>query len=374
MRGGVQAAFACLVKGLARIDDLEVHVLTFRQRDWSGPDRIEQNGVTVHLLPLPPRFERLRNYQTYQSIFGQRLAQLQPDLVHAQEAAADAYVALRSGYPTVVTAHGIRSEDGKYYGAWGRRLRGYFDSVVIERYTMRHVRHLIAISHYVTDYFAPLLRPDLDVHDVPNAIDERFFGLADSSNRPVVLFAGRVIPLKRVLDLVHAFARVVPQLPSAQLRIVGECSTEADYAESVRQLVRETNLADHVQILGELRQEAVLREFAECTLVALASSQENAPMVIAQAMASGKPVVATRVGGIAEMIGAEGQRGLLVNVGDVDELAGAMLRLLQDAALRVCLGQAGHAFARENYHPDSVARRTREVYVHVAAAEQRPDV
>ncbi len=95
-------------------------------------------------------------------------------------------------------------------------------------------------------------------------------------------------------------------------------------------------------------------------------------MVIAQAMASGKPVVATHVGSVAEMIGEEGERGLLVNVGGVDELAGAMLRLLQDAALRMRLGQAGHTFARENYLPDSVARRVHEVYVNVVATERRP--
>ena len=371
IRGGVQAANNYLVKGLSKIVDLEIHVLTFKPQDWMRPDRIKQDNVSIHLLPPPPRFERLRNYWTYQDILNKVLAQIQPNLVHAQEAAADAYVALRSGYPTVVTIHGIRGEDAKYYSSWSKRLRFYFDSIVIERYVMRHVRHLIAISRYVTDYFATLFRPDLKIYGIPNAINERFFTLSGASRGQVVLFAGRVTPLKRVMDLIQAFGRVVQQIPSAQFRLAGDCSTEPSYVESVRSWIRQANLGEHIHLLGELSQEAILTEFAECNLVALSSSQENAPMVIAQAMAAGKPVVATRVGGVAEMVGKGGERGVLVDVSDVEGLSAAMLRLLQDPKLQARLGQAGHAFALENYHQDRVARRTYEVYQNIVATEQR---
>ena len=370
IRGGVQAAFSSLVSGLSRITGVEVHVLTFMPPNWYGPDHSTQNGVTTHLLPRHPRFERLIKYRRYQSILDQKLEQIQPDVVHAQEAAANAYVAIRSGYPTVVTAHGIRSEDTKYISSWSRRLRFRFDSVIIERAVIRQTRHLIAISHYIPEYFKTLLRLDLEVYYVPNAIGERFFNLTDIVSEQVVLFAGRVTPLKRVMDLVQAFAQIVKEIPSAQLHIAGECNSEASYVESIRCWIRQAGVEEHIHILGELQEEALLREYAQCSMIALSSSQENAPMVIAQAMAAGKPVVATRVGGVAEMIGETGERGLLVKVGDVDGLAQAMLRLLQDPVLQAQLGQAGHTFARENYHQDRVARRTYEVYRHIAAIER----
>ena len=66
-----------------------------------------------------------------------------------------------------------------------------------------------------------------------------------------------------------------------------------------------------------MKQDKILQEYAGCSLLALPSAQENAPLVIAQAMAAGKPVVATRVGGVAEMVGEECERGLLIPVGDV---------------------------------------------------------
>jgi glycosyltransferase involved in cell wall biosynthesis len=369
MRGGVQAAFAYLVNGLVELDALDIHLLTFRQSDWLGADLIKQNGMTIHLLPVYPRFERLRNYRSYQTILNERLAQIRPDIIHAQEAAADALVALRSGYPTVVTAHGIRYEDQKYCGSWNRRIRFIFDGVLTERYVIRHSRYLIAISHYVAEYFAKLLSPEAKRYFIPNAIDKRFYCLPVSTDRPIVLFAGRVIPVKHVMELVRAFALVIQEVPLARLRIAGECVTDPSYFESINEWVRQAGLVEYIDWLGELRQEDLLDEYARCSLLALCSAQENAPVVIAQAMAAGKPVVATQVGGVAEMVGQDGERGMLVKVGDVNGLAKAIVDILKDSALRVSMGAAGRRFALTNYHPDHVARCTAEVYREIIARE-----
>lgn len=367
VRGGVQAAFTYLVKGLSRIEGLQTHVLTFRPSRWSGPERVEQGSVTLHLLPLFPRFERARNYRTYQATLNEALAQIRPVLVHAQDTNANAYVTIRSGYPAVVTAHGIRREDGKYYGSLGRRMRNYFDSL-IERYIIRNTRHLVAISRYLTGYFAPLLRTDAQIHYIPNAIDERFFDLPPYPPAHTILFAGRVIPIKRILGLTRAFARIAPQIPAAQLRIAGELRTESAYVESVCAFIQQAGLGGRIHLLGQLSETEILDEFARCDLLALSSAQENLPMVIAQAMAASKPVVATRVGGVAEMV-RDGETGLLCAAGDVDGLADALLRLLRDPSLRKRMGRTGHRFALDNYHADVVARRTCRAYQSIAGAK-----
>lgn len=366
IHGGVQAAFAYLVKGLCQIEDLQVHILTLGGHNLSGQGQVKQNGATLHLLPGLPRFELARNYRTYQSYVNHRLAQIQPGVVHAQDATEHAYVALRSGYPTVITVHGIRREDSKHVSSFVRRARNRVYNLLIERYNLRHTRRLIAISRYVTDYFSSLLRPDVQVYYVPNAIDGNFFELANTSDGRTLLFAGRVIPRKRVLDLIRAFARIARQVPLAQLRIAGECSSEPSYVESVRRFIQKANLEDCVHLLGALSEETVLHEFAGCDVLALPSAQETAPMVIAQAMAAGKPVVATRVGGVAEMV-SDGETGFLVEVGDIDGLADALLRLLRDPPLRARMGQSGRKFAVENYHANTVAKHTYDVYRKIAA-------
>jgi glycosyltransferase involved in cell wall biosynthesis len=368
IRGGVQAVIAYLVKGLAQIDGLQVHVLTLRHPNWTGPDTIEQNGVTVHLLPIFPPLERLRNYRTYLANLKAKLAQIRPDVVHAQDSTSHAYVALRCGYPAVVTAHGVRCEDGKYYGSLGRRLRNYFDSWIVERYIMRHVRHLIVTGLYVSNYFKPLFRPDVQIHHIPNAIDESFFDLTDTSDGRTILYAGRVIPRKRTHDVVQAFAQVAPQVPSARLRVVGECTTEVAYVKSVRNLIRQANLQDRIQMTGAISD--ISREFAGGDFLVLSSAEETSPMVIAQAMAAGKPVIATRVGGVPEMVGEDGTRGFLIDVGDVDGLVLAMLRLLQEPELRTRMGQSAHQFAVENHRLETVAQRTFKVYQNVTAWEK----
>lgn len=368
IEGGVQSAFAYLVNGLRQIDDLEIHILTFGGRSLKGADQLEQDGVTIHLLPLFPRFEMAKNFRTYQTVLNEKLAQIRPSVVHAQDATDHAYVALRSGYPTVVTVHGVRREDGKYVGSWRVRLRNYVYSLLIERSIMRKTHHLIAISRYVTAYYTKLLRPNVQVYYVPNAIDASFFDLAKSANgsdSQTILFAGRVIPRKRVLDLVQAFAKIAQQAPGAQLRIAGEYSSEREYAEAIRNFNQTANLEGRVHLLGPLAEADVLHEFATCDLLALPSAQETTPMVIAQAMAAGKPVVATSVGGVAEMV-CDGETGFLVQVGDIDGLAGALRRLLENPSLRMAVGQASYKFANENYRASAVARRTYDVYQKIA--------
>ncbi|HLF25781.1 MAG TPA: glycosyltransferase family 4 protein [Anaerolineae bacterium] len=361
VRGGVQAAFMYLVRELCRIEGVQVHVLTQGRPDQRLPLPADRPGPIVHILPPFPRLEFARNFKTYQARLNGALAQIRPEVVHAQGGTDDAYVTLRSGYPAAITVHGVHSEDGKYSRTFRLRLRNYLYSAIVERYVIRRVRHLIALSRYVTRYYAPHLKRDVRVYYVPNAIDEAFFNLPDAPDNPTVLFAGRLIFRKRALDVVRAFARIAPHAPHAQLRLAGDTRTEPGYTQAIRAFIQEANLADRVHLLGALSEAEVLQEFAACTLLALPSAQETTPMVIAQAMAAGKPVVATAVGGVAEMM-CDGETGLLVDVGDIDGLAQALLRVLQEASLRARLGQAGRAFAVENYRADSVARRTHAVY------------
>ena len=365
LAGGVQAASAYLVGELRLIDDLDLHLVTISYAMPQHDEHFQAAGIKLHLLPGLPRFEFIQNYRTYQTQLNETLARIQPDVVHAQDAAQDAYVALRSGYPAVITVHGVRREDAKYIGSFVKRIRNRVHSAVIERRNVRQTQHLIAISRYVTEYFAATLRPETRVYHIPNAVHRRFFELEDAGDGCTVLFAGRLIRRKRPLDLVQAFARVAQNRPDARLRMAGECRSDALYAESVRAFIRRTGLDKQVHLLGPLPEDQLLHEFSRCDVLALPSVQETAPMVIAQAMAAGKPVVATNVGGVAEMIN-DGRTGFLCNVGDIEGMADALQRLLQDRSLRVEMGRAGRRKAKDDYYAPTVAHKTLEVYRTVA--------
>jgi len=364
IRGGVQAAFIHLARGLQRFDDLELHIITRWQGIPLGDAGVERDGVIVHLLPVLPRFELARMYRTYQLHLNDALARIQPDVVHSQGSDAHGYVVVGSGHPAVVTVHGIMRQEARYVGSPFRRLRDQVAALLTERYSLRHTRHLIAISRYVTTHFRSMLQPDINVYYIPNAVDEGYFNLQNIADGHTILFAGHVIPLKRTLDLVKAFEKIAHKLPRVQLRIAGEAQSESAYAETVRAYIRETRMCDRVHMLGNLSESAILREFAACDVLVLPSAQENAPMVIAQAMAAGKPVVATPVGGVPEMV-SDRKTGFLTAVGDLEGLASTLLRLFQSPELRTRMGQAGRQFALNNYQVASVARRTYEVYQNV---------
>ncbi|MFB3903767.1 MAG: glycosyltransferase family 4 protein [Acidobacteriota bacterium] len=362
IRGGVQAAFAYLAHALSEIPGIELHVITRQKERGTAPSEKWTARMRIHYLPASPRFQLARDFKDDRQAFNRELAKIRPDVVHAHDATDYGYAAVRCGYPAVVTAHGIRREASLYYGRFRLRARNYVHSLLIERYIMRHTWFLIAISRYVTDYFRHSLRPDVQVHYINNAIDERFFQpRAEAQAPPVVLYAGRVIPRKRIEDLVRAFARVALRVPGSRLKIAGETDSEPDYAASIRQLAAACGVSDRTDFLGQLTETRILEEFRRSSVLALASAQETAPMVIAQAQAGSLPVVATSVGGVAEMI-EDGKTGFLVPVREIGILAERLERLLAQPSMADDIGRRAHRFAKEQYSADRIAQRTFGVY------------
>jgi glycosyltransferase involved in cell wall biosynthesis len=110
-----------------------------------------------------------------------------------------------------------------------------------------------------------------------------------------------------------------------------------------------------------------LDEYGACSVLALSSIEETAPVVIGQAMAAGKPVVSTAVGGIAHMIN-EGGTGYLVHGRQVETLAARLIQVLTDDALRHAMGQAARQVANDRFTPEVAAARTYAAYQEVTGA------
>ena len=106
---------------------------------------------------------------------------------------------------------------------------------------------------------------------------------------------------------------------------------------------------------------AHVREIAAARAVVLFSRQENAPTIIAQAMAAGKPVVASRVGGVAEMVD-DGATGFLVESEDEAALADRLARVLDDEPLCGQMGRRAHEIASARFAPDAIAELTVRAY------------
>ena len=152
----------------------------------------------------------------------------------------------------------------------------------------------------------------------------------------------------------RAFGRV----EDAELLLVGDGPLRPE----VERLVAELGLGERVRLVGNRSDVPVL--LAEAACVVLASDYEGCPLTVLEAMAAGVPVVATRVGGVPELID-DGRTGLLVEPGDESALAAAIGRALAD---RDGLGVAAREEARRRFSRERMAAEIAQLYEEVAAA------
>ncbi|MCS6927746.1 MAG: glycosyltransferase, partial [Candidatus Binatia bacterium] len=175
---------------------------------------------------------------------------------------------------------------------------------------------------------------------------------------PTVVCTGRLVWEKGVDVLVRAFAEVVTHLSEARLLIVGE----GPERQSLEKLITTLGLSSRVALLGYMPRDEAERVCATAWVQAVPSRwAEPFGLVAAEALMRGTTVVASNIGGLAEVV-QDGQTGLLVPPGDVDALAEALLRLLRDRELAEQLGRAGRRRALAHFNEDTSIERFIEVY------------
>jgi glycosyltransferase involved in cell wall biosynthesis len=162
------------------------------------------------------------------------------------------------------------------------------------------------------------------------------------------------------VDLIVALARVRGSHPETTLRVAGG-APDPKYLDLVKRAIAHHELAGQVTLLGQLTHDELMEEYKRSAFLVLPSAQETSPMVIAELMALGKPVVATRVGGVPDLV-EDGRTGFLVEPGDTPDLAERMLKLLSDPALRAAMGKLARERADQQFRNPFVAKRVHEVY------------
>jgi len=357
--GGVRAVVQNLVQGLKAYPDLRMDIIHCHS-DIAYDQLVESDGTAFHYIAMP-RARVMPNTLASIGRVESLLRRIVPDVVNTH-AAHYTVAALRAQFPTVYTIHGVIHREAQVYRSrLFDRLRFLLEEAC-ERYALSRVREIVAISPYVLDEYSE--RSKARFHRVDNPLPERFFTLPNNREESGrLLFAGTIDERKDVIGLLQAIDLVRRRVVGVRLRIAGR-STQPQYLEHVRRLVATLDLGEHVSLLGLLESEAMLEEYARCAAVVLASHQETAPMAVTEAMAAGKPVVATSVGGVPDLV-EDGGSGLLVEAGDPTALADALVRLLDDHELRSRMGARGRVLA-QRFRVDRIAAQYRELFYDVA--------
>jgi glycosyltransferase involved in cell wall biosynthesis len=247
-------------------------------------------------------------------------------------------------------------------------LRYTFDRDVIAR----GADVLLAVSHEDRVRMIELEGiPSSKVRVIPNRImplpparlDLRAeLGLPEGA--PVIGTLTVLRPEKALDTLIEAAARLAPQFPDLIVLIAGAGPEE----ERLRSLIRERGLEPTVRLLGFRRN--VAEVLASIDIAIFSSDREGSPLAVMESMAAGKPIVATRVGGIPALVD-DGRHALLVPPGDVGALGEAVTRLLRDGELRERLGRNARERQRREFDIESSTQAVEDLYEHLFAGSRR---
>lgn len=311
-------------------------------------------GVEVVRLPgLSRELSPLRDLVAVRNL-ARIIRRVRPDLVHTHTAKAGAVgrmAALVAGRPRPVVVHTFH----------GHVLRGYFGTAgslvfrAIETGLALVTDRLVAVSPEVQDELVALrVAPASKFEVVRLGIDleprVRFEGdplevrrrLGIPSETFIVGWFGRMTAVKRTDDLVTMLAALRQRGVDALLLLVGD----GDDRQRLEQRAHDLGLASSCLFVGY--QEEVARWYAICDAVVLTSANEGTPVTIIEALAAGKPAVATRVGGVPDVVD-EGETGYLVRPGDTHALAERLALIAADPERAREMGETGRARVLERY-------------------------
>lgn len=354
-RGGVESVAVVLVRALAAMDDLDVHVVTL-ESDRAVAVVETHDGATVHRLAGSrwPQIADVLGGPGRRRLLDYVLA-LQPDILHSHE--THGLMLCNLPIPHVFTLHGFDTEnlraDATPFAALRSRMWG-----MVERRGLAQQRHIISISPYVRRMIEALT--DATIHDIDNPVDERFFGVIPAAQGRRVLCVGWLNERKNTLGAIEAFALAVAGGAVGTLVIAGQAKEPA-YRQKLLDSITRHHLTDRVELLGHIDHGRLMDELGKATVFLLPSRQENSPMAIAEAMAAGLPVIASDRCGMPFMV-TENETGFLIEPEDTEQIAERLTRLLNDPAAARQMGQAGRRIAEQRFAPRMVAEQTRAVY------------
>jgi glycosyltransferase involved in cell wall biosynthesis len=374
---------------------VQVHVLT--PADKKGEKKVE-NSVTVHRFQyLPGRLQQLaygsgilpnlhrRPWLWIQVPFFlasmiysllRLIRKEQPDLIHAHWILPQGLVAVLAKYlyqiPVITTAHGTDAF------AFQNKLTNWFKRFVVTK-SDAWTANTRATSDAIVKSASSLPKPRV----IPMGVDAELFSSGNPTslrqelheNELLVLFVGRLIESKGCHDLLNGFSLLPPDLRArTKLWVIGD----GEYRLQLQQYAETAGISDNVRFWEFISNDrlpdfyATADLFVAPSIEAASGGSEGQGVVLLEAFASRVCVLASRVGGIGEVV-TDGVTGVLVEPGNPRRLATAMEKLLCDALLRTRLAENAFNEVKSQYDWEKIAQQFEELYCQMLEANQDRD-
>ena len=343
-----------LLQGLAAIPEVETHVVCCVQKPVRSPQKLAPN-IYYHSL-LVPKFGWMKSgFLGCIRATRKKLREIQPDIVHGQGTERDcAICAVFSGFPNVLTLHGNMRLIAKLNHE--RPFSYVWFAARFERFVLPRTGGVVCITNYTRDAVINLTSR---TWVLPNAVDRSFFDLhavPDASAPPVGLCVGTICSRKNQNNFIRALD---PLAKEKQFKIIFASEPAHDaYGEEFHRLVRERPWCEHV---GFISREQLKSRLATASFVVLPTLEDNCPMVVLEAMSAGVPVMASKVGGVPDLIEAE-KTGLFCDPARPESFREGVAKLLGDRQWVQQLAARAKAEALRRFHPQVVAREHLKIY------------
>ncbi len=320
-----------------------------------------EGGMLVQLRKHPQRKWQLPFMLVAQIMATRKLCNAkQFDLIHAHSLLPQGFTALYNGrLPVVATSHGndvFGLKEGGLYGHLKRKVAS--EVAALTANSSETEKALLRLGANAERVHRVPASPNISK---PEASEVAKIRAQYPPNAKLVFFAGRLIEEKGVGDLIQAFSQLA--MPEAHLIIAGQ-GADRDRFEKQAQ---NGSLAKRIEFIGWQDKDALANYLAAVDLFVGPSKPradgwvEAQGLVFAEAMAAGLPVIATRCGGIPDMI-IDGQTGLLTSPGDPKALADAMQKLLTESELRTRIIEQAKRHFSEQFSPEVVTQKLLAVY------------
>ena len=351
--GGVTMHIKKITKYLSYREDIEMHLITIGNKN----EKTKIGNLNIHMikksLPYPFSIPSLVLFLKH------KIIEVNPDIVHAQGSFAPystAAALVRNKYPTLLTMHGILAKELKFH----KGINFIFILFIHkpnERYVVSKISNIIVVSLYVKNVISDMtesqiyvIQNGIDFEDIHNVQPHK------SIEYPSILFVGGLSKVKGIDTLLNAVPIIRKKILNLCVYIAGSGPEE----NKLKELVKELNIEENVNFLGYISENEKYSYYKSADVCVFPSRYEPFGIVLLEAMACGKPVVASNVGGIPFFV-EEGKAGLLFESGNVEDLADKIMTILKNEELREKMGEAGRERAKE-FTWDKVAERTVEVY------------
>ncbi len=340
--GGIEHRIHNIAKRLAAKH--EVIVLTAQLPETEREEDIDG----YQILRLPSRFMDFYN-PPYVKTSGieEELNKLEADVVDFHYRWAPSYTKVFSSYqgPKVFTFHNTYGE-----GAGISRTLSVLNDMMFMRH-LKRCQRVVCVSEFVMKDLVSRGVPEKQMEAVPNGVEAASI---DSTESDFVLFVGRLVSTKGLPYLIRAMKAV-----EGRLLIVGSGPERA----KLERMIEDLQLSEKIEFTGRVDEDSKHKLLSKCLIFVMPSTFESYGIAAAEAMTYGKPVIASNIGGLPEVIDGG---GILVPPKDPQALADAINRLLGDAEKRRSLG----AIARrksEKYSWDRVAKEMERIYGEAAS-------